>query len=199
MFCPSHHIEAWFPRCKRYLFRKLDKQVAKTKTESATTHGKMVTKTDSAATHRQANIKTDNDTTRGQMTIEFAVLFPVMLMIALIACNSILFLSECSAFDRMVRESVCVFAPSPASDESSAQICALVEGSLESFSQKDYLSCTVSASAHDNGLTTYTATLFFTPTIFGAYPLRSVFDVELTPIEHPIAITVDSYKPGVFL
>ena len=50
---------------------------------------------------------------RGQMTIEFALLFPVMLMIALIACNSILFLSECASFDRIFRESVCVFPTTP--------------------------------------------------------------------------------------
>ena len=105
---------------------------------------------------------------RGQMTTEFALLFPVMLMIALIACNSILFLSECASFDRIFRESVCVFAPSPASED-------------------------------QGGLTTYTATLAFTPTIFGAYPLRRVFDVELSPIEHPITMSVDSYKPGVFV
>ena len=125
---------------------------------------------------------------RGQMTIEFALLFPVMLMIALIACNSILFLSECASFDRIFRESVCVFAPSPASEEALAQ-----------FNERDYLSCSVSASEDQGGLTTYTATLAFTPTIFGAYPLRRVFDVELSPIEHPITMSVDSYKPGVFV
>ena len=125
---------------------------------------------------------------RGQMTIEFALLFPVMLMIALIACNSILFLSECASFDRIFRESVCVFAPSPAIEEALAQ-----------FNERDYLSCSVSASEDQGGLTTYTATLAFTPTIFGAYPLRRVFDVELSPIEHPITMSVDSYKPGVFV
>lgn len=57
----------------------------------------------------------------------------------------------------------------------------------------------VSASEDQGGLTTYTATLAFTPTIFGAYPLRRVFDVELSPIEHPITMSVDSYKPGVFV
>ena len=67
---------------------------------------------------------------RGQMTIEFALLFPVMLMIALIACNSILFLSECASFDRIFRESVCVFAPSPASEETTGQICAHIEEAL---------------------------------------------------------------------
>ncbi len=136
---------------------------------------------------------------RGQMTIEFALLFPVMLMIALIACNSILFLSECASFDRIFRESVCVFAPSPASEETTGQICAHIEDALAQFNERDYLSCNVSASEDQGGLTTYTATLAFTPTIFGAYPLRRVFDVELSPIEHPITMTVDSYKPGVFV
>ncbi len=136
---------------------------------------------------------------RGQMTIEFALLFPVMLMIALIACNSILFFSECASFDRIFRESVCVFAPSPASEETTGQICAHIEEALAQFNERDYLSCSVSASEGQSGLTTYTATLAFTPTIFGAYPLRRVFDVELSPIEHPIAMTVDSYKPGVFV
>lgn len=136
---------------------------------------------------------------RGQMTIEFALLFPVMLVIALIACNSILFFSECASFDRIFRESVCVFAPSPSSEETTSQICAHIEEALAQASERDYLSCSVSASEGQNGLTTYTATLAFTPTIFGAYPLRRVFDVELSPIEHAITMTVDSYKPGVFV
>lgn len=137
---------------------------------------------------------------RGQMTIEFALLFPVMLMIALIACNSILFLSECASFDRIFRESVCVFAPSPASEETTGQICAHIEEALAQFNERDYLSCSVSASEDQGGLTTYTATLAFTPTIFDALSgFCRVFDVELSPIEHPITMTVDSYKPGVFV
>ena len=90
---------------------------------------------------------------RGQMTTEFALLFPVMLMIALIACNSILFLSECASFDRIFRESVCVFAPSPASEETTGQICAHIEEALAQFNERDYLSCSVSASEDQGGLT----------------------------------------------
>ena len=100
---------------------------------------------------------------------------------------------------RIFRESVCVFAPSPASEETTGQICAHIEEALAQVSERDYLSCSVSASEDQGGLTTYTATLAFTPTIFGAYPLRRVFDVELSPIEHPITMSVDSYKPGVFV
>lgn len=135
----------------------------------------------------------------GQMTIEFVALFPIMLMIALVAFNSMLFLSECAAFDRLFRESVCVFAPSPESATTPAQTCARVEGELSSLSQKSYLSCSVSRSGGSDGLTTFSGTLFYTPSIFGAYPLHRIFDVELTPIQHSVQIVVDIYEPGVFL
>lgn len=140
-----------------------------------------------------------NHRSSGQMSIEFIVMFPVMLMIALVAFNSALFLSECAAFDRIFRESVCVLAPSPESDETAGQICARLENELSSFSQKTYLSCSVSRNDHGDGLATYAATLSFTPTIFGAYPIHPVFDLSLSPIEHTIQMTVDIYRPGVFL
>lgn len=135
----------------------------------------------------------------GQMTVEYAVMFPVMLAIALVACNAILFFSECASFDRIFRESVCVFAPSPASGETSVQTSAQVVAALQSFEERSYLSCAVEASGHGDGLTTYSATLFFTPTIFGAYDLHGAFGVTFSPIEHRISLTVDTYKPGVFL
>lgn len=135
----------------------------------------------------------------GQMTIEFVLFFPVILMIALIAFNGILFLAECSGFDRIFREATSVFAPSPASDATQAHVCAQIEEELDRFEQKPHLSCSVTANAQNGGLTTYSAKLFFTPTIFGAYPLRKVFEVELPPLEHSVQIVIDTYKPGVFL
>lgn len=135
----------------------------------------------------------------GQMSIEFVVMFPVMLAIALLAFNATLFLSECASFDRMFREAVCVFAPSPASDQEQGQICAQIEGELDYFTKKDHLSCSVAASSHSEGLTTYTGTLLFTPSLFGAYPITGAFGVQLTPISHSVDMNVDVYKPGVFL
>ena len=149
--------------------------------------------------YRQSKEERRSLNMKGQMTIEFAVMFPVMLMIALVAFNSIMFLSQCAAFDRIFRESVCVYAPSPASDQASGQICAQINSELESFQEKDYLECTVASSAQSNGLTTYRGTLAYTPTVFGAYPLRQVFGVALPSIDHTVQMTVDSYKPGVFL
>lgn len=140
-----------------------------------------------------------NARTKGQMTIEFAVMFPVMLMIALVAFNSVMFLTQCSSFDRIFRQAVCTYAPSPASDQAAGQICAQITGELDTFQEKDYLDCAVSSNAGSDGLSTYQGTLFYTPTLFGAHPLRAVFGVSLPPIEHTVQMTVDSYKPGVFL
>ena len=136
---------------------------------------------------------------KGQMTIEFAVMFPVMLMIAVIAFNSMMFLSQCAAFDRLFRNAVCVYAPSPASEQGPDQICALITNDLDAFSEKDSLDCSVSSNGRSDGLVTYTGTLFYTPTLFGTHPLRQVFGVALPSIEHNVQMTVDHYRPGVFL
>ena len=50
---------------------------------------------------------------RGQMTVEFMVAFPCMIIVALIATNALLFFSECASFDRAFRQSVCTYAASP--------------------------------------------------------------------------------------
>ena len=39
----------------------------------------------------------------GQMTVELAVMIPVLVAIAVIAMNAMLFFSECAAFDRLAR------------------------------------------------------------------------------------------------
>lgn len=49
----------------------------------------------------------------GQMTVELAVAFPVVVAVAVIAMNALLFLSECAAFDRVARDAVRVHATSP--------------------------------------------------------------------------------------
>jgi hypothetical protein len=148
--------------------------------------------------HRQAS-RFKARCNSGQMTIEYAIMFPVMLAIALIATNSILFLGECSSFDRLFRESVCVLAPSPASEQTSAQVCAQIEESLDEFKTRSYLNYEVSSAAGNDDLTTYSATLSFTPTLFGSNPLRQVFGVSLPALTHTVTMSIDAYKPGVFL
>ena len=50
----------------------------------------------------------------GQMTVELAVALPVLLAVAAIAVNALLFFSECAAFDVASRDAVRIHAASPA-------------------------------------------------------------------------------------
>lgn len=135
----------------------------------------------------------------GQMTVEFAVAFPVFVIVAVIAVNALLFFSDCAAFDRLARDAVRTYAASPAYGQSIEGSIALIEDALgESFSREN-LSVDVMAEGASSGHTRFTATIRFSPTLFGLGLRSSVFGVGLPALEHSVAMTVDSYKPGVLL
>lgn len=135
----------------------------------------------------------------GQMTIEFAVALPVLIVCAVIVSNALLFFSECAAFDRVAREAVRVCAASPAYgqglEQSRAQVQSFIEGSFD----KPYLSSKVSVSGGGMGHATFVATLEFSPTLFGLGLKDEVFGVALPRLTHAASMTVDVYKPGVVL
>lgn len=135
----------------------------------------------------------------GQMTIEFVIAFPVMLVIALISINAVLFFSECAAFDRAMRNAVCTYAASPAYEQGVEQSCALVSGELSSQFDDEWLQVQVSSTGTAGGLVCFTGTLEFQPTLFGHGTLSGVFGVSFPPLTHQEQLTVDVYKPGVFL
>ncbi|MEG1098291.1 MAG: TadE/TadG family type IV pilus assembly protein, partial [Raoultibacter sp.] len=67
----------------------------------------------------------------GQMTVEFAVVFPVLIIVAVIAVNALLFFSECAAFDRVARDAMRVYAASPEYGQTPDQACARVRAVLD--------------------------------------------------------------------
>ena len=123
------------------------------------------------------------------MTVELAVVFPVLLAVAVIAANALLFFSECAAFDRVAREAVRVHAASPACGQGLEQSCALVSQTVEQAFDRPCLGTRVAV----------TATIEFSPTLFGLGLKSSVFGVSLPHLEHAVSLTVDPYKPGVLL
>ena len=135
----------------------------------------------------------------GQMTVEFAVAFPVFIIVAVIAVNAMLFFSECAAFDRVSKEAVRVCAASSAYgqglEQSRAQVQEFIDGTLD----RPYLSSRVSVSDGGFGHVTFTATLEFSPTLFGLGMRSEVFGIALPRLEHTSSMTVDVYKPGVLL
>ncbi|WP_139652167.1 hypothetical protein [Raoultibacter sp. Marseille-P8396] len=133
------------------------------------------------------------------MTVEFALAFPVMIVVAVIAVNALLFFSDCARFDRVARDAVRVHAASPGYGQTLADSIGLIAGDIEASIDADRLSASVAAGGGSHGHTTFTATLRFAPTLFGIGFKSSVFGIELPMLEHSVSMTVDLYKPGVLI
>lgn len=135
----------------------------------------------------------------GQMTVEFVAMFPVALVIALIAVNAALFFSECASFDREFRSAVCAQAISPGYGRSVEQSCAVIEGQLAEAYSEEHLAVSVSSEGTAGGMVKFTGELAFFPTLFGKGALTGAFGVSFPPLRHTTALSVDVYKPGVIL
>lgn len=135
----------------------------------------------------------------GQATVELAVAFPVLLVVAVIAVNALLFFSDCAAFDRAAREAVRVHAASPAYGQGVEQSRAKVEGAVAAACNRQNLGVRVSVEGAAGGHATFCATLEFRPTLFGLGLRSSVLGVGLPYAQHTVRCTVDAYKPGVLL
>ena len=134
---------------------------------------------------------------RGQMTIELAAALPVLLVVALLAVNALTFFGQCAVFDRAAHQAVRVHAAAPAYCQGVSTTCALVEADIRQALGDVNVDVSVACSAAGRDLERYTATLSFSPTLFG-YGLRSqAFGVQMPHLVHTIDYVVDSYKPGV--
>lgn len=133
----------------------------------------------------------------GQMTVELAVAFPVMIIVAAIAVNALLFFSECAAFDRAARESVRIYATAPAYGQDASACEGEVRNTLERQFRKEYLTVGVASEEAGFDLRRYTAELTFSPTLFGRGLRDEVFGIALPRLTHRAVYLVDTYKPGV--
>lgn len=135
----------------------------------------------------------------GQATIELVVMLPVLLAVAFIVMNAMLFLSECASFDRMVPQAVRVHAASPSYGQDAQQAKNLVESQLKEEFNKENLSVSVAVRTVSGGMLRFDATLEFAPTLFGLGMRSEFFGVSLPKLSHTASLTVDRYKPGVVI
>lgn len=135
----------------------------------------------------------------GQMTIELAVAFPVIVIVAVIAVNALAFFADCAVFDRVAHEAVRTYAASPAYQQSHARSCALIEQEIETALAKDNVAVSVSHSATGFDLDRYTATVEYYPTLFGLGLRSEVFGVKLPHLAHTTSYVVDEYRAGVLI
>lgn len=133
------------------------------------------------------------------MTVEFVVMFPVAIVLALTCVNAVLFFSECAQFDRLFRTSVCTQAASPAYSQTTQESCGLIQADLAPSFSAENLEVQVTSSGAQDGLVSFTGELSFAPTLFGHGRLQGAFGVEFPKLTHRQQLTVDVYRPGVFL
>ena len=135
---------------------------------------------------------------KGQMTLEFMIVLPVMLAIAIISQNAMFYLSECASFDRSVKDIIRVHSSSPTYSEGSETITAKITDDINRIINQDYLECGISKEK-TLSFTKYTATLRYFPNIFGMGLKDSVLGVPMPTASHEVQFTIDQYKPGVLL
>lgn len=139
------------------------------------------------------------DREKGQMTVEFAVIFPVFIVLAAIAVNALLLFSECASFDNIFRDAVRVYATSPAFCQNDEQSKALIAATLDESFNHPFETSSVSVEQKNNRYVCFSATLEFFPTLFGHKQQLSVFGVKMPPLTHSTSLVVDCYRPGISL
>ncbi len=127
----------------------------------------------------------------GQMTVEFAVAFPILLMVGFIALNAMVFLGDCAAFDIVARDAIRLQADD---GNDVAQNAADVRARIEEGVSMDHESVSVLCERTDAGHMKYTAKTAFTPPFLSG---ARVFGVQVPRIKHQVEFTVSPYRAGV--
>lgn len=142
------------------------------------------------------------------MTVELAVMTPVVIVVALIVLNLMWFIEACAAFDQAALDAVISHGVAPAGEQTQVAAVDEVESSLsEALGREETCEVEVSASAVEGGgegttfvisplLTRYTCTLTYRP-----WPrlLRMPGITYAAPLalRHERQLVVDRYRPGV--
>lgn len=148
---------------------------------------------------------------RAQATVEMAVVVPVLLVLALIVYNIMLFVAATARFDRIAPDIVAAHAVSPSgesdgsTDDSVGVIESQIEGAMAGYDVEIEVTCTEGgASSGDDlltligGLRTYRCSMRMRP-----WPSSlSIAGVDLgapVALAHHRDLTVDPWRPGVVM
>ena len=146
-----------------------------------------------------------------QATVEMAVVTPVLLVLALIAYNVMIFAGAVARFDRVVPDIVLAHAAAPGGEgdessiDASATVQAQIQDAMEGYDLQVEVSSEQGTASSDGGLLslsgtfrTYTCTMHYEP---WPSPL-SIAGVSLgapAVLTHERAVTVDPWRPGVVM
>lgn len=159
------------------------------------------------ANHRRSLVGEE----RAQATVEMAFVVPVLLVLALIVYNIMLFVAATARFDRIAPDIVAAHAVSPSgegdgsADDGVSVIESQIEGAMAGYDVEIEVTCTEGgASSGDDlltligGLRTYRCSMRMRP-----WPSSlSIAGVDLgapVALAHHRDVTVDPWRPGVVM
>ena len=148
---------------------------------------------------------------RAQATVEMAMITPVLLVLALIVYNVMIFAGAVARFDRVVPDIVLAHAVAPGGEgddsvvDASATVQAQIQDAMEGYELQIEVSSEQGTAATDGGLLslsgtfrTYTCTMRYEP-----WPSSlSIAGFSLgvpAVLTHERAVTVDPWRPGVVM
>ena len=148
---------------------------------------------------------------RAQATVEMAVVIPVLLVLALIVYNIMLFVDATARFDRIAPDIVAAHAVSPSgesdgsTDDSVGVIESQIEGAMAGYDVEIEVTCTEGGAGSGDdlltligGLRTYRCSMRMRP-----WPSSlSIAGVDLgapVALAHHRDVTVDPWRPGVVM
>lgn len=143
-----------------------------------------------------------------QMTVELAVVTPVVIVVALIVLNLMGFIEACAAFDQAALDCVIAHGVSPSAEQSEDSAVGEVSSALEA-ALSDYGSCEVSVRAERVGegsegssfavsalLTRYVCTLVYRPWPMVVRMPGVSYGAPFS-LTHECELVVDRYRSGV--
>lgn len=132
-----------------------------------------------------------------QATVELAIMFPVVLIIALIAYNALSFFTLCATFDRVFNQSVITRCSSPAYGEGLGNMRQYVENDIQDMLMSNNTEAAINIESVSGGMIKFTGELNMKPSLFGMSMKDSIFGCTIYPIKHSKEFIIESYKPGV--
>jgi hypothetical protein len=146
---------------------------------------------------------------RGQMTVEAAVMIPVLIVGAFTIANLMSFVEACSAFDRIAADAVVSQGVSPTGIQTESAACEQVQACIEDALGREG-TCSVEVEASDVAhgwsqgasfslfpeLTRYTCTLSYRPWP-GRFTIAGVTYAPPPVLTHTQTLVVDRYRAGV--
>jgi hypothetical protein len=145
------------------------------------------------------------------MTVELAVLMPVLIVVALVVLNLARFCQACAVFDRAAPDAVLTHGVAPPGNQtvssSEAEVAAAIGRALDSQSCEVEVVCEGGAPEKRDGgvtfpvsplLTTYRCTLRYRPWPGSFVMAGMAFDPPAV-LRHERSLVVDRFRPGVIV